>query len=211
MSRSLTIFAVTLISFTGGNSCDAQITLQQPIFSQFSISTTVSVPDRGWAHLGGVKRAFSSRSQHGFFRPGSSIGHERMYSGMSAGVTIIDLGEMDRMILGYDPSMLPRGRYPVRPGPSPEQLKQQREKLTESRKPGLASAWFKLGKNAEESGRLDRARKCYDRARKYGSVGAGVRLAALDRPKPSPVVTTKSSVPATKATTINSGPKLLAP
>jgi hypothetical protein len=75
------------------------VTVQQPVFRNFSVGTTVSIPDRGGAFIGGVKRAGSSRKSFGPFRSGSSIGLFRDYSAASTHVTIHDLGEMDRRIL----------------------------------------------------------------------------------------------------------------
>jgi hypothetical protein len=210
MKRTIAILAVTMVSASVDTSCEAQVIVQQPVFSQFSIGTTVIVPDRGWAHLGSIQRAESSRSSYGCCHPGSSIGFSRMHTGMSVGVTIINLAEMDRMILGYDPSMMPHGYYPVLSPPGEQQLKQQKEQLTENRKPGVASAWFKLGRNAEAQGRLDRARDCYKIARASGSTDAAVRLAALARPKRLPVVATNAPVDTT-ITPTNDGPTLLVP
>lgn len=75
-------------------------TVQQPVVSRFSVGTTVSVPDRGRAHLASVSRAGDGRKSFGPFSPGSSRGMFRDHSSSSVGVTIHDLDEMDRRLLG---------------------------------------------------------------------------------------------------------------
>lgn len=85
------------------HSADAQLTVQQPIVEQLRIGTTVSVPDRGGVFIGGVKRARDSRSSFGLGRaplkPGSSIGFDREFTGVSVHAYIHDFDEMDRMLL----------------------------------------------------------------------------------------------------------------
>lgn len=76
-----------------------QITVQQPVIQNFSVRTSVSVPDRGAASLGGVSSAASSRSASGPFRSGSSVGLSRESSSASAHVFIHDLRAMDEAIL----------------------------------------------------------------------------------------------------------------
>lgn len=57
-----TSIAVVSLLFTG--SIQAQV-IQLPTFRFFGLSTTVSVPDRGSAYLGGVSRSAMSRSENG--------------------------------------------------------------------------------------------------------------------------------------------------
>lgn len=75
------------------------LTVQQPVVSTFSVGTSVSVPDRGSALLGGVGSARSSRSTTGPFRSGSSLGLERQAGSVSTSVYIHDLRAMDESIL----------------------------------------------------------------------------------------------------------------
>lgn len=79
---------------------DAQ-TIQQPVFGVTSVSTTVSVPDRGSALLGSISRAADSRRTYGFgpFRPGSNRGSDRSHTSLSTSVFIHDLRAMDEAIL----------------------------------------------------------------------------------------------------------------
>lgn len=75
-------------------------TVQLPTFSQFTITTTVSVPDRGGAYLGGLNSGASNSSRLG---PGPihnrSLSSSRTASGISVSATIIDHDELDRAIL----------------------------------------------------------------------------------------------------------------
>jgi hypothetical protein len=71
-----------------------------PTFRYFSVQTTVSVPDRGGAALGGVNRASSGTTSRGFGplrnrASGSSIGS----STASVHATIIDHQELDAATL----------------------------------------------------------------------------------------------------------------
>jgi hypothetical protein len=75
------------------------LTVQQPVVSTFSVGTSVSVPDRGSAFLGGVGSARSSRTTTGPLRNGSSIGLERQASSVSTSVYIHDLRAMDEALL----------------------------------------------------------------------------------------------------------------
>jgi len=86
-------------------------TVQLPTFSFFTVNTTVSVPDRGEALLGGINRASSGRTSRGApilgkvpglgrgFR-NDGIGFARGSSMISARAHIIDHAELDEMILG---------------------------------------------------------------------------------------------------------------
>jgi hypothetical protein len=57
-----TLIAVVVVLFT--STAHAQV-VQLPTFRFFGLSTTVSVPDRGSAYLGGVSRSAMSRSEQG--------------------------------------------------------------------------------------------------------------------------------------------------
>jgi hypothetical protein len=89
--------------------CSAQV-VQLPTFSSFSVGTTVSVPDRGSAYLGGVSRSADGRSTFGVpglpMRPfrNSAIGSTRSASHASVNVWIHDFEAMDRYLLGQPSS-----------------------------------------------------------------------------------------------------------
>lgn len=77
-----------------------QITVQQPVFSNFSVATTVSVPDRGSALLGGVSSAGDFASQRGpLGLAGRSRGSFRNHQNVTAHVYIHDFEAMDRYLL----------------------------------------------------------------------------------------------------------------
>jgi len=88
----------------GARSASAQLTIQQPVFGVNSTATTVSVPDRGRAHLSSVNRAAESRNNFGPFRSGTNTGVFREGSNTSVSVTIHDFDEMDRFLLGQPSS-----------------------------------------------------------------------------------------------------------
>ena len=74
--------------------------VQLPSFSFFSVNTTVSVPDRGGAYLGGVNRARDGSWTRGFGPLANrAIGGDRMAGGASVHATIIDHEELDRATL----------------------------------------------------------------------------------------------------------------
>jgi hypothetical protein len=76
-----------------------QIAVQQPIVDVFAGSTTVSVPDRGQAFLGGVGRSASSSSVYGPFRANRNFGRSTTGTGVSVRVWIHDFEELDRQAL----------------------------------------------------------------------------------------------------------------
>lgn len=93
----------------GAASAHAQV-VQLPTYRVFSVGTTVSIPDRGAAYLGGVTRGAWSSSSRGV--PGLSQipGANRLFTNRGIGssvssshayatATIIDHAEMDRMVL----------------------------------------------------------------------------------------------------------------
>ncbi len=88
--------------------------VQLPTYSFFGLNTTVSVPDRGAAYLGGIKRAASGRNEFGvpmlgklpfFGRPFANrgIGTERSASHMHVTATIHDFEAMEEALLGQAP------------------------------------------------------------------------------------------------------------
>lgn len=100
------ICALAYFAFTVDD-CEAQVAVQLPTFEQFSVSTTVVVPDRGSLYLGGVNRSNLGRSslgqsQFGRGLPGlgnRSFGRSSAASGLSISATIIDHDEIDRALL----------------------------------------------------------------------------------------------------------------
>lgn len=109
-----------LVAVTFGVCClranvgDAQV-VQLPAIRQFSYSGGVMVPDHGSAYLGGNRTSSTASSSRGIpvlgRLPGSvSRSSQSSAGGVSVSATMIDLNEMDRQILGYDPREARRAR-----------------------------------------------------------------------------------------------------
>lgn len=99
MQKRFTLYAVLVASSLIASHACAQA-VQLPTFRYFSVQTTVSVPDRGGALLGGVDRASSGSTSRGFGplrnrASGSSVGS----SIASVHATIIDHNELDQAVL----------------------------------------------------------------------------------------------------------------
>jgi len=103
--------AIVLLLVSVGVSTTLGQQVQLPTFSYTTVNTTVSVPDRGSAYLGGIKRSSSGRTSHGvpllgklpfFGRPfgNRAIGYAQGASHMHVTATIIDHQELDEAILG---------------------------------------------------------------------------------------------------------------
>ena len=90
---------IAVVLAIGHSAFAQQIAVQEPSVETFGVGTTVSAPDRGWVSLGGVSRGQSSRSMFGPLRSGTNIGISRQTGGVSVGVRIHDLDELDRQVL----------------------------------------------------------------------------------------------------------------
>ncbi len=74
--------------------------VQQPVVRQFGVGTSVSVPDRGRAYLGGVSRGATSTKRFGGpFRSGTNTGREFSNSSVTTSVYIHDFDAMDAALL----------------------------------------------------------------------------------------------------------------
>jgi hypothetical protein len=165
-----------------------QLTVQQPVFGVNSVTTTVSVPDRGRAHLGSISRARDSRTHFGPFRPGTHTGLDREHSTMSVGVYIHDFAAMDEYLLsqgtpstGDAPELSSNARHAF------EQLQAHHGRPSTKPLPDPVAAskaekYWLLGQKAEREGKLSVARLHYRAASRQGSKAAQNRLAALDAP-----------------------------
>ncbi len=107
--RGRYIFSVFLLFVYKIAVCSGQV-VQLPTFHQSSVSTSVLVPDRGIAHLGGIQRAAYARSRFGvpglMLLPGAGwllgdrcAGSRVSTSTSSVHVTVVDLAAMDRALL----------------------------------------------------------------------------------------------------------------
>lgn len=186
----------------GVSTAQAQTAVQLPTFNIFTVNTTVSVPDRGGALLGGVNRSSEGRSEFGVgpvpmpFR-NQGIGSSKSATNMSVTATIHDLREMDQEILSRsnyvmrDPAealpmrQLAGAREAVGPPSSIAAIQQQKslEKFAEQQD---ALASFEKGLKAEETGKHSIAKIHYQMAlkRATGDLRAAIeeRLAGMSRP-----------------------------
>jgi hypothetical protein len=107
-SLATTLFALAMFAET--DNAFAQV-VQLPTFRFFGLSTTVSVPDRGSAYLGGVSRSAMNRSEHGLPILGRvpvagrafgnrAIAGRTELSGASVSAQIHDFEAMDQELLG---------------------------------------------------------------------------------------------------------------
>lgn len=157
---------------------EAQVNVQQPVVGSFSGSTTVSVPDRGSAHLGSVGSAASGRINSGIFRPGTSSGLERSASSLSTSVYIHDLRAMDESLLAgaansaRDPwtPRLDERRAAIPAGKAASSQDDTSDK---------AARYVKLAREAESKGKASVARMHWNLAAKFGSAVAKQRLVEL--------------------------------
>ncbi|MFG0255155.1 MAG: hypothetical protein ACF787_08655 [Rhodopirellula sp. JB053] len=132
-------------------------TVQLPSIRQFSYQGGVLVPDRGSTYLGGNRSYAASSSSRGIpllpNPPGSTLGSQASAGGVSASVTIIDLDEMDRQILGYDPRERRRSR-----ARSPEQPRSVSDEIAE------AKSLVRNARLALSSGQRSTAKAAYELA-----------------------------------------------
>jgi hypothetical protein len=110
MKRAGLFITLVVFGLNSENAVGQNVTVQLPTFQVFSVATTVVVPDRGTAYLGGVNRAAYGSTTSGV--PGLSripgvgrlftnrgIGSEVSSSGAHVAATIMDFEEMDRAVL----------------------------------------------------------------------------------------------------------------
>lgn len=158
-------------------------TVQLPTFNTFSVSTTVSVPDRGGAYLGGIGRAYSGRNENGipivgklpFLGPitgGRGIGSSTSSSGVSVHATIIDHEELDKAVLAEaaskrgaeSPRVQPRkstdSEVAHKPFESVAAIK-ARVAAEDAARQEQAEAYIQKAESAETAGRLASARSYY--------------------------------------------------
>ncbi len=172
--------------------------VQLPTFSSFSGSTTVSVPDRGSAYLGGVNRAATGRNSFRSplmpWRPSrnSALGSRRSASNMHVTVTIHDFEAMDRYLLSQPTPFQPS--LPAQPRRLAKHSEQSFLSVADARARRIrqqqtrrqeAVQLFARGREVEASGKLGVAKIYYQMAarRATGPLAEQVtaRLKALDR------------------------------
>jgi hypothetical protein len=124
---SLAATSIAFVAVFLSGSAHAQV-IQLPTFRFFGLSTTVSVPDRGSAYLGGVSRSAMSRSERGL--PilsrvpvaGRAFGNRAIagrtdLSGASVSAYIHDFEAMDEELLGQAAAAARRSTSAVRRQP----------------------------------------------------------------------------------------------
>ena len=146
------LLAVAAVAVFPASAAAQSLLLQAPVFSQFSVQTSVSVPDRGGVLLGGVGRAANGTKSFGFTPNGSSRGHSVSNTSASSHVYIIDFNELDPFLRDRNRSQ----RVRIDP------VKEKRER--ESR---AAKAYEKLAVKAEKKGKTDLAKWYRQKAREY--------------------------------------------
>ncbi|MSR59333.1 MAG: hypothetical protein EXS05_17105 [Planctomycetaceae bacterium] len=93
------ILAAAIAASTADPLGAQNITVQQPVIESFTVDTTVSVPDRGRATIGGIGRGASSRTTYGPFRTNTNFGRLTEGSSVSVHAWIHDFDELDRQSL----------------------------------------------------------------------------------------------------------------
>src|SRR5260221_8942645 len=93
-----------------------QFLVQEPSLETFGVGTTVSVPDRGRASVGGVRQSAASRAMYGPFRTGHSLGMSSHGTGLNVQARVHDLAELDRAVLeAADNARRAREEYELSP------------------------------------------------------------------------------------------------
>jgi hypothetical protein len=207
MSRLAWLAAVGLLVW-GDRSAQAQnLTVQQPAVGSFNATTTVSVPDRGRAFIGGVGTAGSSRSQYGPVPFGTNSGSFSTYSGLSTGVTIQDFEALDRAALDraatsqrHEQPLSGRAEQAYQTLHARHTGRAEREQSSRSSEAGSAAterdapevqaerarASYQRGLEAEQRGAVEVAKVHFRLAKRFGSQAAATRLGAPAKPKAVP-------------------------
>jgi hypothetical protein len=178
-----------LIVWGLAESVSAQQNLQLPTFSFVTVSTTVSVPDRGSALLGGIKRSQTGRNDAGTPMLGklpfagrpfknSAIGANRMGMNVHVNATIIDLSEMDEYILGSAPTPAtpigaPAGAlgHVLLPRTPADAGRSWQLAATAEAEPPLSVADVQAKRSAQQASRADEAASYFERGRQAEADG----------------------------------------
>jgi hypothetical protein len=185
------------------SSLQAQV-VQLPSMRQFSIETTVLVPDSGGAYLGGVNRSYlgrSARGTPGLGRLGGNyaISSETHATGAFVRATIIDHAELDEHVLAVAKSkrslvLAPETELPTKPSRDEAPLPSLRSIRTElaaedARLEAAAEEVYQKALACEERGEWRLARTYYQLAAQKSpslvKAKAETKLAALRLKIPS--------------------------
>ncbi len=176
--RELIVAAVIAVGAASPVSAQA-ITVQQPAVGGFSVSTTVSVPDRGSAFLGGVNSAASGRYSSGIFRPGTNSGIDRTGSAMWTSVRIHDLQAMDEALLAGASNRDRVDPWTPRMAERRAALPGAAKSLPRDAGVSDAARYERLARDAEAHGKEAVARLHWKMAAKLGSSTAQQRLTEI--------------------------------
>ena len=148
--------------------------VQLPTFSYFSVGTSVLVPDRGGAVLGGLSRSASQSSQFGW--PATGMGQRSFGasgSGQIAGISvwIHDFEAMEAQLLGQrQPAVA--GPLSVKMTPKPNPVHQTAVLgPSAADRPVLSVAELRQLRQAEQEARNDEATMWMERAEKAQAEG----------------------------------------
>jgi hypothetical protein len=170
------------------------LSVQLPTVHVFTVQTTVSVPDRGSAQLGGIGRQRSGSTSLGtplgpaVRRP---LGIDVGVAGVSVSTTIIDTDELDRAILAEAGAAAASGTAPIRSADArAAESSASRLSVAEIRRRRAAAGAARQAEGNEylaqaelayQEGRLGLARACYQlAARRLTGTQRREALARLD-------------------------------
>ncbi len=194
MHRLLVVNFSLVVCWVGMSGELVAQTIQQPVVQTFGATTTLSVPDRGTAFIGGVGQSAYGYRRAGFgplrgpLRGPSNFGRASSGASMSATVTIHDFQAMDEYLLQSAPRSTNFG--PALQGVAANAF----EELTETRlrpngqdpssrtiaQPSPATSraerFFQLGLAAESRGQTGVARLHFQTAVRLGSTSAADHL-----------------------------------
>ena len=98
LKTAAAIFASWLVTSTAAAQVTIEGEIRVPVRTVFTVNTTVTVPDRGYTYLGGVRTASTSRRESTLEWP--SVESRTAALGATAHAWIINLDELDEQIRG---------------------------------------------------------------------------------------------------------------
>lgn len=175
----------------------AQGAWQQPVVSQFSARTAVSVPDRGAIQIGSVSSTTQLRSSYGPLRQGTAAASAVRGGGLSAHVFIHDMAAMDAELLAqpvptgqFRHTAVPERSMPARPRFAPTTATTNTVSSAvevAAEREATARRFEELARSALARGKPGVARLHWQMAAKYGSSAADEWLTqAAATPRPTP-------------------------
>ena len=215
---SISPFVISHIPVVGGFPSVGFVTpfapataVQLPTYSMFGTQSTVSVPDRGNALLGGVNRAASGRNEFGApGLPGNrAVGIDRSAAGTRVNVMIHDMAEMDERILKgstgapagadsashLDPAArrlaAARASSAGRPAPSVAEARRLRA-AEQVNGDGEVAGYMERARNAEKSGKKNVAKIYYRMAARRASGELKEQILARLRSLEAPAIARQS-------------------